>query len=217
MSSLTKPFLCYSVYAIWLVTCSAVIAQVQTPTENKSLGTVARELRAEKNGTQQAATVSSPAQSPQETAATVVNDPPEIQRFMDQTKALLMREQFSELDKIADEVRSSKARFPGGSWKLSRFYDARDKTLVRGYETDADWQNHLALIQRWTTARPQSITARLALADAYVAYAWAARGSGYANTVTDQGWRLFEERANKAAEILQDSATLTPQCPYFMN
>jgi hypothetical protein len=194
-----------------------VIAQVQTPTENKSLGTVARELRAEKNGTQQAATVSSPAQSPQETAATVVNDPPEIQRFMDQTKALLMREQFSELDKIADEVRSSKARFPGGSWKLSRFYDALDKTLVRGYETDADWQNHLALIQRWTTARPQSITARLALADAYLAYAWAARGSGYANTVTDQGWRLFEERANKAAEILQDSATLTPQCPYFMN
>jgi len=48
MNSLTKRFLCYSVYAIWLVTCdSAVTAQVQTPTENQSLGTVARKLRAE--------------------------------------------------------------------------------------------------------------------------------------------------------------------------
>ena len=207
--------MCYSVYAIWLVTCdSAVIAQVQAPTEDKSLGTVARKLRAEKNATQQADAVSSPAQSPQETAATVVNDPPEIQRFMDQTKALLMREQFSELDKIADEVRSSKARFPGGSWKLSRFYDAIDDGR-RGNETDADWQNHLALIQRWTTTRPRSITAQVALAEAYLGYAWAARGTGYTNTVTDQGWQLFGERAKKAADILKDSATLTPMCPHW--
>jgi hypothetical protein len=131
-------------------------AQVQTSTDNRSLGTVARELRAERNAAQPDDAIHSPSQSTlQEPAAAVVNDPPEIQRFMDQTKALLMREEFAELDKIADEARSSKARFPGGGWKLSRFYEAINNGHARGYETDADWQDHLALIQRWVTAQAQ--------------------------------------------------------------
>ena len=215
MSSLVRVLSSYFVYAALVIACARNLnAQVQTSTDNRSLGTVARELRAERNAAQPDDAIHLPSQNTlQEPAAAVVNDPPEIQRFMDQTKALLMREEFAELDKIADEARSSKARFPGGGWKLSRFYEAINNGQARGYETDADWQDHLALIQRWVTARPKSITARVALADAYHAYAWAARGTGYTNTVTNQGWQLFEERAKKAAEILKDSATLTPQCP----
>jgi hypothetical protein len=101
-----------------------------------------------------------------------------------------MREDFAELDQMADAARSSKARFPGGGWKLSRFYEAV-KPNGGGYQTDADWKNHIELLQRWTAARPQSATARVALAEAYLRYAWAARGAGYANTVTDQGLAAF--------------------------
>jgi len=39
--------------------------------------------------------------------------------------------------------------------------------------------------------------------DYYIHYAWTARGSGWSNTVTQNGWRLFKERLEKASDILQ--------------
>ena len=134
---------------------------------------------------------------------------------MENVRALLMRERFDELDKIADEVRSSKARFPGGGWKISRFYEALSKTSAGANATENDWQNHLGLFQRWTSARPKSITARVALGEAYLDYAWAARGNGYANTVTPEGWRLFEERSKQATRVLIDATTLPSKCPHW--
>lgn len=37
----------------------------------------------------------------------------------------------------------------------------------------------------------------------YVQAAWNARGSGWANAVSDEGWKLFSERLDKAAKILE--------------
>src|SRR5262249_55465736 len=208
---------CWFSLAICVLTSSSsLIVLAQTNPENRSLGTVARELRANKNVTQPANADSLPSQtSAQGADSAVVNDSQEVQRFMDQTRALLMREEFAELDKVADTARASKARFPGGVWKLERFYEAITNRHGGGEQTDANWQSHLALIQRWVTARPKSTTARVAFADAHLGYAWAARGNGYANTVTEQGWQLFEERVNKAKKILDESASLTPKCPYW--
>ena len=152
-----------------------------------------------------------PANQGQQTEAQVVTEPPEIERFMDEAKGRLLREDWVGLDKMAEEVRLSKARFPGGGWKLTRFYEA----LKVPRESDRDWQNQLALLQRWTTARPHSITAPVALADAYLGYAWAARGSGYANTVTDQGWQLFRDRSQQAEKELVDAAALSSKCPHW--
>ena len=212
MPSLNK-FVLYCFFPALFALTSTHILSAQS--QATSLGAVARELRAEKN-TQHPDQSPPPSQdSSLETAAAIVNDPPEIQRFVDQTRVLLLREQFAELDKIAAEARSTKARFPGGGWKLSRFFEALKSGNGGSIQSDADWQNHLALMQRWVTARPQSITARVALADAYIDYAWAARGHGYSNTVTDQAWQMFDERAKNALKILEDSASLTPKCPHW--
>lgn len=45
---------------------------------------------------------------------------------------------------------------------------------------------------------------------AYLAYAWQARGSGYADTVSKQGWRLFSERLRTAEESLEAAWKLDP-------
>jgi len=44
----------------------------------------------------------------------------------------------------------------------------------------------------------------------YASYAWNARGGGYADTVTNEGWRLMNERLAKASEILENAAINHP-------
>jgi hypothetical protein len=47
----------------------------------------------------------------------------------------------------------------------------------------------------------------------YVQYAWAARGGDYANTVTEEGWKLFGERLVEAESALAQAWTLNPKDP----
>ena len=143
----------------------------------------------------------------------VVTDPPDIAQFEDTVRSLLLREDFAGLDQLADSVRKSKARFPGGGWKLSRLYDATAKPISGNSSSEVDWRTHLALLDRWVDARPKSITARVSLADSYLGYAWAARGNGLAQTVTDQAWRLFGERAKQAETVLMKAEAVHSKCP----
>src|SRR5579863_2879400 len=89
---------------------------------------------------------------------------------------LLERSDFDTLDCIADAARSTKARFPGGLWKLHSIYSALDEP--EGHFTDEDWTTRILLLKRWTVTKPNSVTARVALAGAYESYAWDARGTG---------------------------------------
>lgn len=47
-----------------------------------------------------------------------------------------------------------------------------------------------------------------------VAFAWQARGGGFANTVTDEGQKLFAERLAKAQDALQKAYQLDPNSPH---
>jgi len=124
---------------------------------------------------------------------------------------LLERSDFDTLDCIADAARSTKARFPGGLWKLHSIYSSLDEP--EGHFTDEDWNTRLLLLKRWTATKPNSVTARVALAGAYTSYAWDARGTGTSDSVTDNGWRLFNERLEKAEAILDEDSVLSENCP----
>src|SRR5205085_5345050 len=90
---------------------------------------------------------------------------------------LFADQKFAELDCIADAARASKARFAGGRWKLNVLYWALSEP--QGHATEEDWSAHLDTLNHWVSARPESVTARVALANAYSQYAWNARGSDY--------------------------------------
>jgi hypothetical protein len=51
----------------------------------------------------------------------------------------------------------------------------------------------------------------------YINEAWCARGSGYANTVTEDGWKLFAERLAQANTILTDLYGKSPEEPAIAN
>ncbi len=125
---------------------------------------------------------------------------------------LLKQEKFADLDCLADAARAGKTRFPGGGWKLRNIYIGLDSPQP-GHPTQDDWQRHMELVQLWGKRSPNSITAPIALAESYASYAWDARGDGFANSVSESGWKLFGERMAKAKAILDENSALATKCP----
>ena len=123
----------------------------------------------------------------------------------------LVQEKFDNLDRMAAQYRSEKTRFTGGAWKLTAFYGALDKPEL----TDKDTREHLEHLKHWIAQRPESITARVALATSLHRWAWVARGNGMADTVTAEGWRLFEERIDESLKVLKAAVNLHEQCPQW--
>jgi hypothetical protein len=126
----------------------------------------------------------------------------------------LNREDFDWLESQASDYRANKRRFSGGAWKLHNFYLGLDQP-TSAKATEEMWQAHLTKLGKWAANKPQSVTAKLALADAFLEYGWFARGHGYADSVSNEGWRLFDERAARARAILEAANSLDPKCPYW--
>lgn len=141
------------------------------------------------------------------------NDLVAIQAYRSAVRRLLEHEEFKQLDCIADSSRTNQTRFPGGKWQLYSFY--RGLSEVPGHATEADWNNLIGQLQKWTAANPKSITAPVALADAYINFAWHARGDGYGDTVTDSGWKQFGQRIDQAKKILDAASSLPEKCPHW--
>ncbi|CAN5635213.1 hypothetical protein BH09VER1_BH09VER1_15400 [soil metagenome] len=113
------------------------------------------------------------------------------------------------LEQLAAKLRASKEALDGGTWLLSTFYDC----LTDLSDDEKQAGEEMAFFEKWAGDRPQSITAQVALADAYTSYAWLARGSGWASSVGKEGWRLFRERLTKAWDVLEKAASLEEKCP----
>jgi hypothetical protein len=60
------------------------------------------------------------------------------------------------------------------------------------------YEEAIQLLQAWTKLHPDNQEAFMKLKDTYVAWAWVARGSGWASTVTPEGAKLMEERMGEA-------------------
>ena len=139
-------------------------------------------------------------------------DSKDANAFRTNVANLFNQEKFDQLDEIANEVRSQKSRFPGGAWKSHVFYSVlREPGSLTA--TDQTWNVHFERLQRWIERNPDSITPDVALAASYLRFAWKARGKGYANTVTADGWRLFAERVQKARDVLEQAQSLATRDP----
>jgi len=129
--------------------------------------------------------------------------------------SVLAQGDFGQLEKEAQKVRTDKSRLQGGGWKLFGVYDGLGKPQAGNQATESDWQEHLITLKKWVAAYPESATARIALAQAYIMYAWAARGNGYAGSVSDSGWDRFGERIAMAKATLLEASRLKEKCPYW--
>ena len=138
-----------------------------------------------------------------------------VKKYASTIAQMLQREEFAKIDCVADQVRSSKERFSGGTWKIHELYGGLNEPVQYPviHATQEDWKQLFRLLERWQTRQRKSITARVALARAYINYAYDARGEGFADTVSGSGWRLFAERITKAKLILEKASALPVTCP----
>jgi hypothetical protein len=133
--------------------------------------------------------------------------------YATRVRTQLEQERFKVLDDVAAAERAGKTRFAGGGWKLHTFYLAVESPKGKTPATEAEWADILDRLKRWEAQQPDSITARVALAYAYLNYAWQARGDGNADSVTPEGKRLLNERAKLAETELNQAFELPAKCP----
>lgn len=116
-------------------------------------------------------------------------------------RAAVQRRDFVEIEKEGGALRLQKARLPEGLWK-SYFYVAG---LAPGNKvSEEEFAAWFKIMEAWAVAYPQSTLRRVALADGWTDYAWKARGTGYADTVTPEGWEKYGERIKRARAVLEE-------------
>lgn len=125
------------------------------------------------------------------------------------TKQLRKAGDTAGLEALAADLRKSKDALDGGTWLLSHFYS----TAVQIPDDEPAAGEAMKFYEAWAKERPENITAQVCLAKALTSYAWTARGTGWASTVTPEGWRLMEERLDRAWEVLESAGQLEEGCP----
>lgn len=119
--------------------------------------------------------------------------------------------QFADLDQLFEDWNAQAERMADGRWKLSVFYEALDQQ----FPVAANWDKIGTDILNWRQKTPKSRAAALTEVIYWRAYAWNARGQGYANSVTPEGWQLFRERMTKAMAVLHDCKSFAASSPLW--
>ncbi|HVG92277.1 MAG TPA: hypothetical protein VNB54_12370, partial [Alphaproteobacteria bacterium] len=199
---------------MWLALAAALTGACAA---QESLGDIARRIRAGKeDGTPPAVDKTGAKRQPAPAANNDVNATMTLLGERDEAayatrvKTQLEQEHFKVLDDAASADRFGKTRFPGGGWRLYTFYSAVESPREKAPATEAEWADALDRLKRWSVQRPDSVTARVALAQAYLNYAWQARGNSSDASVTPEGRRLFGERLKLAEDELLG---IHPNCP----
>jgi tetratricopeptide (TPR) repeat protein len=134
-----------------------------------------------------------------------------------QMSDLLVHEDFVQLENIGRQNRTEKGRLVGGIWKTFAFYEGLSKASTTGQESVAFYDQQITRAKKWIAAYPDSVTARLALAELYLDYGGFARGTGTANTVSESQWNQLNTLSAKAKAILLEASTFKEKDPawYF--
>jgi len=184
----------------------------------ESLGDRARRIRAEKDNAAQAAQANtgqkaqnSAAADLSATMALVSETDPD--KYREGVRLLLEQERFRVLDDVAAGERARQTRFAGGEWKLHEFYEALASPTGKGRGVVPDWNAYRERLNHWVGMMPSSITARVALAQAELLYAWQLRGPGAAGTIAPDRFDLFTKQLKIAETVLNQASDLQAKCP----
>ena len=123
----------------------------------------------------------------------------------------LAAEQYDYLESLARRLRENKCRDAQGVWELKEFYEG----LCEGYWIQT-WRNKepfTATVTKWCEQKPQSVTARIALAKTHMEHAWEARGNGYGKDVTPEGRKGFKDFQTEAEKVLKEAESLAEKDP----
>jgi hypothetical protein len=126
---------------------------------------------------------------------------------------LAAREDFAQLEKIAQQDRMEKGRLLGAVWKIYQFYIAASRPVADRKLTDADYALQIAKIKKWIATYPDSTTGHLTLAFLYLNSANLVRGTEHADKVSDSQWGDYNSRTGQAKAILLEAGKLKEKDP----
>lgn len=124
---------------------------------------------------------------------------------------LFNAEQFLDLERLVDDWSMPDARRANGSSLLSVYFTGMNSLFARSTDREAKLQ----IIRRWRELSPYSSAAAVTEAIYWRTYAWDARGNGYVQSVTEEGWRLFAQRLERARAALDDSKAFAAADPIW--
>jgi hypothetical protein len=135
--------------------------------------------------------------------------------YFEHVQTLLDQGNYAELENIAQANRSERGRFVAGDWRNNSFFNAVVWISPGEPLKDVDYQHQFEKLKKWQLARPESSAAKIALAKLSVNYAFFARGTGYANTVSNRQWKQFRTRTAIAKQALLEAASLKERDPHW--
>jgi len=131
----------------------------------------------------------------------IVDDSGERVRDAATVRALLTGKKFDELESLLQRWTDTQARNSSGSWRVE-VLSSGSRPEVAGKD-DPAWEAFQHLHEAWRAqAKTPSPWQVVAEATFWIEYGWEARGTGYADTVTPQGWRLLAARLDRGEELM---------------
>jgi len=118
---------------------------------------------------------------------------------------------YAKLESVVADFAKAKTRTDDGRYALYMLISELHKWFeVWGAESDALMAGHL---EYWSKQVPNSALQPIVAAMQMHVTAWRARGKGFSSTVTEEGWRLFKERNQRAWKILIDHKEVSSSLP----
>lgn len=108
------------------------------------------------------------------------------------------------LDRASNELGFSRQKFPTGEYLFEALFYALDDAMETISRSSTGAAQRFA--EEWSRAKGDDGYARLMRAVVQYHEAWQARGTGYANTVTPEGWKLFFSKLEEANATLDSSS-----------
>ncbi|HRE06309.1 MAG TPA: DUF4034 domain-containing protein [Opitutaceae bacterium] len=131
----------------------------------------------------------------------------EIYAFRALVREKFDQRDFAHLETLYRDSLASRRRFKSGNYYMFQFMAPFDDYTRGGQKADLEG------IELWKRAFPKSALPWVTESEVWRDYAWEARGGGWASEVTEQGWKLFRERLNKAQLALDTAEQLEPPTP----
>lgn len=149
--------------------------------------------------------------------STTVGSPPKtegsdlIGYFENSVSAFLARKDYTILRTMINEVNNPKCLYADGLPRLGSIHNG----FTRFFTDVADWAKKREVVEEVKKAMPNEPLSALLEAEYWRAYAWDARGSGYASAVSADGWKLFGERLAMAEKVLLTSKQYASSNPIW--
>ena len=122
---------------------------------------------------------------------------------------MLQNERYGILEKTLLSFLREKKRDKDGMTPLSQAY----RKLCNIQDPERSYFMKIIQLKSWLRKYSSSHFANACLGQVYIDYAWEARGPGFANTVTEEGARLFKDRLLTAKEYLEKAYSLDQSDP----